>query len=85
MKKHKKDLSHRAFVRGYQTAIQQRSISTCSHQTASELGFQWCTCWRPGLADHGSGCSQSTMQQKAGNLLSDYQLLFNRLELNIVF
>jgi ribosome modulation factor len=68
MKKHKKDLSHRAFVRGYQTAIQQRSISTCPYQTESELGFQWCTGWRQGRADYWSGFSQATMQQKAGNL-----------------
>jgi ribosome modulation factor len=68
MKKHKKDLSHRAFIKGYQTAIQLRSISTCPYQTESELGFQWCSGWRQGRADYWSGFSQATLQQKVSNL-----------------
>jgi len=68
MKKHKKNLSHRAFVRGYQAAIKERSLSTCPYQHASDLGFQWCTGWRQGRADYWDGFSQATMQQKVSTL-----------------
>ncbi|MGB0474059.1 MAG: ribosome modulation factor, partial [Porticoccaceae bacterium] len=50
MKKHKKDLSHRAYIKGYQTAIQQRSISNCPYQPESKLAYHWCTGWRQGRA-----------------------------------
>ena len=68
MKKHKKDLSHRAFLRGYQTAIQPRSKSPCHYQADSILGFHWCTGWRQGRADYWSGFSQATLQQRVINL-----------------
>ena len=68
MKKHKKDLSHRAYVKGYQAAAKQRSINSCPYQTDSNLGFQWCFGWRQGRADYWDGFSQATMQQKVGNI-----------------
>jgi len=68
MKKHKKDLTHRAFLRGYQAAIKERSISSCPYSTESNLGFQWCTGWRQGRVDYWDGFSQATMQQKVSNL-----------------
>ena len=54
MKKHKKDLTHRAFLRGYQAAIKERSISSCPYSTESNLGFQWCTGWRQGRVRQGA-------------------------------
>lgn len=68
MKKHKKDLSHRAFIKGYQTAIQQRSISNCPYQPESKLAYHWCTGWRQGRADYWDGLSTASMQQKVVNL-----------------
>ena len=32
MKKHKRDPEHRSYVKGYQAAIQGRSLSVCPHQ-----------------------------------------------------
>lgn len=68
MKKHKKDLSHRAFLKGYQASIQNRSISTCPYQAESKLGFHWCCGWRQGRADYWDGLSLASLQQKAANL-----------------
>lgn len=68
MKKHKKDLSHRAYTRGYQAAIKERSLSNCPYQTASNLGFQWCSGWRQGRADYWNGFNHAAMQQRASNL-----------------
>jgi len=68
MKKHKKDLSHRAFIKGYQAAIKDRSLSSCPYQSTSSLEFHWNTGWRQGRADYWSGFSQATLQQKVSNL-----------------
>ncbi|MCS5587559.1 MAG: ribosome modulation factor [Porticoccaceae bacterium] len=68
MKKHKKDLSHRAFIKGYQAAITKRSLSSCPYQQTSPLGFHWNTGWRQGRADYWNGLNQATLQQKAANL-----------------
>ncbi|MGB2041959.1 MAG: ribosome modulation factor, partial [Porticoccaceae bacterium] len=32
MKKHKRDQDHRSYVKGYQAAIQERSLATCPYQ-----------------------------------------------------
>jgi len=68
MRKHKKDLSHRAFNRGYQVAIQGRAESLCPYQQGSPLNIAWRSGWQLGHEDYSSGFSQATLQQRVCNL-----------------
>ncbi|MGB1157845.1 MAG: ribosome modulation factor [Porticoccaceae bacterium] len=68
MRKHKKDLSHRAYCRGYQVAIRGRAKSLCPYQQGSPLNIAWTNGWQLGHNDYYSGFSQATLQQKACNL-----------------
>ena len=51
MKKHKRNPEHRCFVKGYQAAIQGRSLSGCPHQENSLMSFHWSRGWREARED----------------------------------
>ncbi|HAZ80205.1 MAG TPA: ribosome modulation factor [Porticoccaceae bacterium] len=68
MKKHKRDPEQRSYVKGYQAAIQGRSLSICPHQENTKTAFQWSRGWREGRQDGWSGFNRETCQKKATNL-----------------
>jgi ribosome modulation factor len=68
MKKHKRDASHRCYVKGYQNAIQGRSLSNCPYQENTTRSYEWFRGWREGRVDLWSGYNQQVCQKKAGNL-----------------
>lgn len=68
MRKHKRDPAHRSYLKGYQAAIQGRSLSTCPYQDDSTLAYHWSRGWREGRQDHWAGFNELTYQQKVGNL-----------------
>jgi ribosome modulation factor len=68
MKKHKRNPEHRCFVKGYQAAIQGRSLSGCPHQENSLMSFHWSRGWREAREDVWSGFDVKTCQQKVVNL-----------------
>ena len=72
MKKHKRDPEHRSYVKGYQTAIQGRSLSVCPYQEDTTMAYHWLRGWREGREDGWSGYNASTCQQKAGNLILNH-------------
>ena len=72
MKKHKRDMEHRSYVKGYQSAIQGRSLSLCPYQENTTMAYQWCRGWREGREDGWSGYNTATCQHKAGNLILNH-------------
>ena len=68
MKKHKRNQDHRSYVKGYQAAIQERSLATCPYQEQSIMAYHWSRGWREGREDYWNGFNQASFQQKAANL-----------------
>ncbi|HBO15612.1 MAG TPA: ribosome modulation factor [Porticoccaceae bacterium] len=68
MKKHKRDLAHRYYLKGYQASIQRRSLTTCPHSVDSNAAYHWCRGWREGREDFWAGFNQQAFQQKVINL-----------------
>ena len=68
VRKQKRDLEHRSYVKGYQAANQGRSLSTCPYQDNSVMSFHWSRGWREGRGDYWAGFNQQAFQQKAINL-----------------
>ncbi len=68
MKRHKRDSSHRAFIKGYQAGFNGKSKSGCPHTSESENSMEWLRGWRVGREDHWSGFNQFTSNQKAAHL-----------------
>lgn len=69
MKKHKRDPEHRSYVKGYQSAIQGRSLSLCPYQENTTMAYQWSRGWREGREDGWSGYNTNACQQKAASLI----------------
>ena len=72
MKKHKRDPEHRSYVKGYQAAIQGRSLSVCPHQENTTVAYHWSRGWRAGRKDGWSGYNTTACQHKAGNLVLNH-------------
>jgi ribosome modulation factor len=68
VKKHKRDLEHRSFVKGYQAAVQGRSLAGTPYQENSPMAFHWSRGWREGREDYWNGFNQYSFQQKAASL-----------------
>jgi ribosome modulation factor len=68
VKKHKRDQDHRSYVKGYQAAIQERSLATCPYQEQSIMAYHWSRGWREGREDYWNGFNQASFQQKAASL-----------------
>lgn len=68
VKKHKRDQDNRSFAKGYQAAIQQRSITACPYQDQSVMAYHWSRGWREGREDYWNGFNQASFQQKAASL-----------------
>ena len=63
MKKHKRDPEHRSYVKGYQAAIQGRSLSVCPHQENTTIAYHWSRGWREGRQDgDATECLRPTSQ-----------------------
>jgi len=68
VKKHKRDQEHRSFVKGYQAAVQGRTLAAIPYQENSIMAFHWSRGWREGKEDYWNGFNQHSFQQKAANL-----------------
>ena len=68
MKKKKKDQSFRAYSKGYQAAVQDRSLSACPYVIDSNMAYHWARGWREGREDFWSGFNQQAFQQKVSSL-----------------
>ncbi|WIO75426.1 ribosome modulation factor [Porticoccaceae bacterium LTM1] len=68
MRRQKRDLSHRAFIKGYQAGFNGKSKSSCPHSGETESSMEWNRGWRVGREDHWSGYNQFTGNQKAANM-----------------
>jgi|TARA_B110000967_G_scaffold12686_1_gene12321 ribosome modulation factor len=68
VKKHKRDLEHRSYVKGYQAAVQGRTLAAIPYQENSIMAFHWSRGWREGKEDYWNGFNQRSFQQKAANL-----------------
>ena len=67
MKKYKRDQDHRSYVKGYQAAVQQRSLATCPYQKQSVMAYHWSRGWREGREDYWNGFNQASFQQKVAS------------------
>ena len=54
MRRKKRDLSERAFHKGYQAGITGKNKDTCPHESNSTRQ-QWLAGWREGRSDHWQG------------------------------
>lgn len=54
MKRHKRDMSSRAFDRGYQAGVSGRSLDDCPHAN-EEHRQHWVSGWREGRVDQWDG------------------------------
>ena len=68
MRRQKRDLSHRAFVRGYQAGFDMKTKSLCPYQADSESGLEWLRGWREGREDQWQGFNAQACQQKVSAL-----------------
>ncbi|MFA5495684.1 MAG: ribosome modulation factor [Porticoccaceae bacterium] len=68
MRKQKRDIPHRAFIRGYQAGFSMKTKSLCPYQTASTPGLEWLRGWREGREDHWQGFNEQACQQKVSAL-----------------
>jgi len=69
MKRQKRDLTERAFNKGYQAGIAGRSRSLCPHETGM-VRQHWINGWRESRIDQWDGLNRAAQVQK----LSQYQL-----------
>lgn len=67
MKRQKRDLSQRAFVKGYQVGFNGRPKSGCPHQVDTGVHSEWMRGWEEGRTDQRAGFSQFMGQQKVAN------------------
>lgn len=64
MKRQKRDVSQRAFNKGYQLGYQGRSEESCPFQENSVTAREWLRGWEEGHEDHCDGMTTMTSQQK---------------------
>ncbi len=55
MKRQKRDMTERAFAKGYQMGNAGRSNELCPHHEISVQRQAWLNGWREGWADHVNG------------------------------
>ncbi len=55
MKTQKRDMTERAFSKGYQTGSSGRANDNCPHQDENTLRQAWLNGWREGWSDHVEG------------------------------
>lgn len=63
MKRSKRDMTKRAFERGYQTGLSGRSSDICPHEDGPQR-FSWMQGWREGRADQWDGLNGVTACHK---------------------
>lgn len=68
MRRQKRDLSHRAYLKGYQAGFNGRNKSTCPHAEETATAQDWFNGWREGREDHWKGYNAQTCQQKVMSL-----------------
>lgn len=54
MKRHKRNMSDRAYQRGYQAGLKGKSQDQCPHETGDSR-LEWVTGWREGRVDNWEG------------------------------
>ena len=64
MKRQKRDLSQRAYSKGYQVGYQGRSEDGCPFQDGTLIAREWLNGWQEGHSDHLDGIPPLTSQQK---------------------
>ncbi len=67
MKRHKRDSSQRAFIKGYQAGFSGKNNSACPHQSHTDSAHQWYEGWREGREDQWLGYKAHTEQQKVAS------------------
>jgi len=55
MRRQKRDLSERAFQKGYQAGVTGKHKENCPHDDNAEIRQQWLTGWREGRTDNWDG------------------------------
>ena len=66
MKKQKRNQIEKAFLKGYQAAIEGRSKSLCPYLQEGSVRQNWLNGWREGREDHWNGYSKATGHRKVG-------------------
>ncbi|WP_353408176.1 ribosome modulation factor [Pseudoteredinibacter isoporae] len=67
MKRSKRDPFNRAFNKGYQAGIEEKSRSSCPHEN-SAARQHWINGWREGREDHWNGFNRMAQAQKISNM-----------------
>ena len=67
MKRQKRDITERAFNKGYQAGIDGRSRSLCPHDSGGARQ-QWLNGWRESRVDQWDGFNRMAQVQKLSNL-----------------
>jgi ribosome modulation factor len=65
MRRKKRDMSGRAFQRGYLAGVEGRSSEICPHETIEQRQF-WMTGWREGRCDQWDGLTGVSGVHKLG-------------------
>lgn len=63
MRRQKRDMTERAYQRGYQAGIAGKNKENCPH-TQQQLKQEWISGWREGRVDHWDGIDTATALQK---------------------
>ncbi len=63
MKRQKRDMTERAYQRGYKAGISGKTKECCPH-TQTQIKQEWITGWREGRNDHWDGIDTATALQK---------------------
>lgn len=63
MRRQKRDMTDRAFQKGYQAGFSGRNKESCPHHQEA-LRQQWMSGWREGRNDHWDGYSDAAAIQK---------------------
>lgn len=67
MKKLKRDPLSRAFTRGYKAGCDEKSRSSCPHETGEARQY-WLSGWREGREDHWNGFNKQAQMQRISNM-----------------
>ncbi|MGV6806810.1 MAG: ribosome modulation factor [bacterium] len=68
MRRQKRDISHRAYIKGYQAGFNGRTRESCPHAENTISQINWLNGWREGREDKRLGYNEQTGQQKVANL-----------------
>ncbi|MCV6615947.1 MAG: ribosome modulation factor [Cellvibrionaceae bacterium] len=67
MRRIKRDPFNRAFHRGYQAGFEEKSRSSCPHESG-QARQHWLTGWREGREDNWNGFNRMAQMQKISNM-----------------